>query len=86
MNNTQNSFAIYPNPAQDFINLKFNEAFNQNTKLIVLDISGREVFKTQVPLNTEQFQLSTAEWKAGLYHIVLQNDTGLKAMRLSVLR
>jgi len=80
------NLTIYPNPANDLVNLKFKDALSQNTKLTVLDISGRIVFSTQVPLNTEKFQLSTAELKSGLYHIVLHNDNGLKVLNLNVLR
>jgi hypothetical protein len=76
----------FPNPANEIVTIVWNENTVNYEVVNIMDISGRIVFSTQVPLYTEQFQLSTVEWKSGLYRIVVINETEMKAMYLSVVK
>ena len=61
----KNNFEIYPNPAKDFINIKFSE--NSNNQFEIINIAGTKVKTIHVNNNTEKIDISGL--KAGVYFI-----------------
>jgi len=86
LNNTQNSFAIYPNPAQDYVNVKFNNSLSQNAKLTIVDASGRIVYKDLLPLQSQNCQINTSSFPSGLYQVIIMSDTFFESHTLSVIK
>ena len=69
-----NSFTISPNPAKSELNLNYNGNEVINT-IIIYDITGKEVFKTQpVTTTTLMATFSIAELQSGSYLVVLKNN------------
>ena len=58
---------IYPNPTSDYLNIEFNELNNVQ----ILDITGKQVWKTQ---NTNTINLNTSNWAKGHYIVRIYND------------
>ncbi|MBW6478890.1 MAG: T9SS type A sorting domain-containing protein [Bacteroidales bacterium] len=54
---------LFPNPASDYIRIEFPENFSGN--IIIVDISGREVFKEKS--TGKYFEIQTGNWPAGTY-------------------
>ena len=66
---------VFPNPATNQITLKFKyfDSFNDNNSIIeIIDINGKQVYKTQslLHVNTEQ-QIDISELNNGMYFLRL---------------
>jgi len=72
----QQSAIIYPNPATDLFNLRFDSKNTGDAKLALYDISGRELSSTLLSLKagTNTLTHSTAELNSGIYFVVLTTD------------
>ena len=58
---------MYPNPANDLINLQ-TTAFRQLTAVIeVYDLNGKKLLEKQIPAGTENFKLDVSNLDSGLY-------------------
>ncbi len=55
----------YPNPARNFINLKFER--KGNNQLIVTDIKGRTVVVKDINPSLNEFKLNTTNFNSGIY-------------------
>lgn len=65
---------VYPNPANDFINVAINFTVNSGDVIIVNDIIGNEIWR--IPLNTEDNKVSipVTSLSSGIYHVnLIQN-------------
>ncbi len=65
---------IYPNPANQQLHLQFNKQINGLTTLSVMDITGREIIKSQfsIPIaigNNSQFSVDISSLSAGMYFL-----------------
>ena len=72
---------IYPNPATDFVNIELgnlNTVDVQNALLVVYDMTGKKVFEKQLTTSSMD-QISTVNYPAGLYTIIISNPTSILA-------
>lgn len=76
---------VYPNPARDIVTIRFG-ASEDKTKVVIYDIYGKQVW-TQT---TEQYQdilnvdLSTGQFRTGMYIISVSNENGTQTQRMLV--
>lgn len=70
---------IYPNPANETVNLILDESVNQVT---IYSISGTVVYQTLVS-NTQQL-VDVSEWSAGIYTVQLLTSNGVQTSKLVV--
>lgn len=68
----QSQFSLYPNPANDFINIKFNTAETQITSAEVFDMAGKSVFFSAV---SDQ-KVNVKSLASGTYILLLKNADG----------
>lgn len=73
----QQEFTVFPNPANESVNIKFdlNEGDAYNIK--IYDISGRmvkEVRNMSITYNQNEYQMSTVDIPSGLYFIELEGN------------
>ncbi|HDY88456.1 MAG TPA: T9SS type A sorting domain-containing protein [bacterium] len=73
---------VYPNPGRGVFTLSTNYEFNTNVRILVYDVLGREVYKSQAPSSKPQVQSSKIEidlsgQTAGVYHLQVIMDKGL---------
>ncbi len=66
----QKGISIYPNPANDFLQIEFAE--NNIHKLVIKDIKGSSIFEKTNPNQNETLDLS--DYVSGLYIISIQTD------------
>ena len=77
---TNNSFEVYPNPASDVVNIKFNDA--TNAAISVLNLAGKEVMTYTV--NGTQTSFSTSSLTNGVYLIKVSNGTDVQITKVIV--
>jgi len=82
------SMGIYPNPAQDNVNIQLvltEESANITLKL--LDLSGREVYAQTVrePGSALMVSIETSQFANGMYQITVQNDKGFRQVQKLVI-
>ncbi len=65
---------LYPNPAKEFVMVEFSRAYNEAT-LVISNLTGQEVFRTQLTANKQQVDISSVQ--AGNYVYRIFNQKGL---------
>jgi hypothetical protein len=74
--------SIYPNPANNLLTIKYESMVYGNIKVLMYDISGR-VIKSQ-PFSKKQIafqqQLNINSLTAGLYYLMITDDSGNRWM------
>lgn len=80
----ENTFNVYPNPANDIINVEFVVSSTQNVSIKVTDILGKNVIdESRVAVegsNLMQFDLKAIN--SGLYFITIKSPDALQQMRI----
>lgn len=78
-------FNIFPNPAKDFLNIRFNENAN-NVKIELINALGQTVY-TEVIDNTysgESAELNTSGLKQGIYIVKIASEGKLTSKKLVI--
>jgi hypothetical protein len=65
-----NRFSIFPNPANDFINIVFEE--NINARIQIIDALGRVFFKTEI--DEKENTINVSQLPSGVYILNLQQN------------
>ncbi len=68
------SATIYPNPTTSKVNVLLEEAFNSEASLNILDITGKEVYRTTMVSNETEIKIDIL--KAGVYFLNVVMDQG----------
>jgi hypothetical protein len=85
--NGSSDFNVYPNPANDLINISFSEKFNGQVNLSITDLAGREIYSVAFSdVNPGQVEsISSADFEEGMYLLHLQSGEN-RSTRKIVLR
>jgi len=74
------NLSLYPNPATDHINIDIASQYKQqNSEIIIYNSQGTEVYKTDIPNNTETINLNINQLPPGVYFLRLLTDEGIGA-------
>jgi hypothetical protein len=65
---------VVPNPASDWVELRFTDPATELTTLQIFDLTGRLLQRYFLPAGTEVYSLDIAVLPAGIYWIILQKD------------
>jgi Zn-dependent metalloprotease len=81
LNNRTSKINIYPNPATDVLNIKFNELTNYeienaNLKITIIDMMGRTHLSRTLTNDDFENGLSISNLPTGVYSIFVSNDNG----------
>ena len=70
-------FIIYPNPANNIINIKYNIKENEKACVIIYDIVGRERLKINLKSNINQVSININTLETGIYcyKYLVENNT-----------
>ena len=72
-----NTMKVYPNPATDFINLEFDGIDPSNFNVLVMDMSGKVVYKLDgVETAINQYTLPLNGIESGMYIVQLSDEFG----------
>ncbi|WP_053992103.1 S8 family serine peptidase [Mangrovimonas sp. TPBH4] len=72
--NIMENISVWPNPAQDVINLKLTSLEN-NTNVSLYDIHGRMVYQSEVKTSSLVHTINVKEFSAGVYFLNVENGT-----------
>ena len=61
----------YPNPADDILNVKYEQTNNRNARFRIFDISGQVI--SDIKADQDHFQFSLIGYKPGLYFMQLDD-------------
>jgi len=67
---------LFPNPAQNELNLSFNNALSGTVSVMVIDLTGRTVISESqnMALGVNTLRLNTSDLQPGLYMVRIGND------------
>jgi hypothetical protein len=68
------SIAIYPNPANEEINVAFDNVDTRSASISIINILGQAVYSTNV--NTDNIKINSSSLPSGVYSILLNTNSG----------
>jgi hypothetical protein len=74
INNVETNIALYPNPANEVLNINISNNIYNNYYVTIVNISGAEVMKTF--MNSSSAQLNIVELNHGVYFVKVTNENG----------
>lgn len=77
--------ALFPNPAQNWISLRFEEATKAPTSIRLFDLNGRLQIESSVPVGEFQTSFSLEQLNDGLYLVEITNTDGVIRKKLQVI-
>lgn len=83
---TGKAFSVFPNPADNIVNVKIDSPFEAAYKIKISDIGGRELELLSLKEDM-QLQLSTENYKSGIYFIsVLYDHKSIETKKLVIIK
>jgi hypothetical protein len=73
---------LYPNPAQDFVNVELGAGNTSRSIITVSDIYGRVVYQAEVPPGVVQAGINCGQWLPGIYMVTCNTGARLKTAKL----
>ncbi|MCK4570150.1 MAG: T9SS type A sorting domain-containing protein [Bacteroidales bacterium] len=67
-------FDIYPNPASTEVYIRLQQA-DINGTMLICDMRGRKMDAIQLFRNQQQLRIDISDYPAGLYHVILKNES-----------
>lgn len=65
---------VYPNPANDQLNISFDNNFMGSTNIKLIDLTGKIVYSSVVNNGNQQQTLSVSEYSNGVYFLEISNE------------
>lgn len=83
---TEFTFNLFPNPANNEVNLTFNLAETSDVTIRVIDVQGKEMFKSvyNKQAGANDVLLNTSELKSGVYFVELINGTSATTKQIVI--
>jgi hypothetical protein len=80
------SASVFPNPANDLLNLQISNPSGQKISMQIINQLGRTLWKNdEMPVSGKQsLQVSTTEFESGIYTLMIRSNTGNKAYQLTI--
>ena len=70
------SIVVYPNPASDIINIKYEKGNQGKTTIEIMDVNGRILLHQNMKNNSTETQINFAEYEEAIYYIRITSSTG----------
>ena len=83
---TENSFAVYPNPADNYLNIKLENASEATSTINIYDLSGKQVLSQNLPVKQKTIQVNTELLKNGLYFLTIVNSNTVMTKKIQISR
>lgn len=76
-------FSIFPNPANDLLNIKFDEKINNNVKITITNILGGVIKQTEFSrISNKTLKLNLFDFQNGIYYITVETYSGITTKKL----
>lgn len=81
--NAQVDVTVYPQPVEDFVNVRWSQENYEVRKIGLVAPDGRLLFEeTYVPNLTPGYQISLESYPTGVYYLLLETNTGFLTQKL----
>ncbi|HRG57328.1 MAG TPA: T9SS type A sorting domain-containing protein [Bacteroidia bacterium] len=81
----KNDFSLSPNPAQDIVNLKFNQSNRNKTEVIIFNALGQIVYENNnVDAQLSNLNISVADLEKGVYFVKVNQNNNTFTKKLVV--
>lgn len=81
----QNYFAVYPNPAQEAVNISIQLFERLDARISVVNALGQQMFHTELKQAEKQtLEVNTNQWAPGIYMVNLVTEKGLITKKLVI--
>ncbi|MBR5984241.1 MAG: T9SS type A sorting domain-containing protein [Bacteroidales bacterium] len=77
---SESSFSVYPNPANEILNISFGTVFNGNVAIV--DMNGKELLHKKV--KATDVELNLKHLTAGTYIVVVRDKNGMASRKIEV--
>ena len=67
-------FSMYPNPVNNVVNIKFNNALRGKLTISIYNIQGKRVFNTEAYSVNNKIQFNVSTLSNGMYFVKLKNE------------
>jgi len=85
-NETDALFSIYPNPANDYLNVLFEKDIKHNSRVVIYDALGKIIWSDKVLSSSTQQTINVEDFAAGIYHIAVINDEQISSLSFIINR
>ena len=76
--NLTTQFAIYPNPVEDILNVEATQTEAGTVKFELSDLNGRVLRRGNWDTTTGNLQVEVTSQSTGIYHLTIENETGIR--------
>ncbi|MEL6987275.1 MAG: T9SS type A sorting domain-containing protein, partial [Bacteroidota bacterium] len=75
---------VFPNPVKDVIQIRINEAMDEDFSILLVDVMGRTVVQYDANKFEQDITLANQGWPSGMYFLNIQNSKGRSTTSLIV--
>lgn len=80
----KNEYTVYPNPADNVLNIAFKKQAEGLQNIFITDIAGRVMMSEVYQLQSSFYSFPTAHLSAGMYFVVFNFDSGKEVQKVLV--
>ncbi|MGP8216042.1 MAG: T9SS type A sorting domain-containing protein [Bacteroidia bacterium] len=80
LTSASNSISVYPNPAIQKLNIKFNNVKSETGRISIVDITGREIYSELSIVNGE-LSMNVGNLAAGIYFVKVTTNTSSQVVK-----
>jgi hypothetical protein len=81
---SESAIDIFPNPANDKVNIRFDKTANTDREIIISDISGKIIMKQIISSGQKDISFETRQLSQGLYTAMLKSRIGISTSKFIV--
>lgn len=74
LNFVKSNFTLYPNPANDYINLTFSEQISDSFQVYIYNSLGQKMNFTRIDTSENSMKISVNELSVGMYFVTIINN------------
>ena len=78
------SVQVFPNPTDGLLNLSFSHSENQQGKLMVSDVFGRQILEQKIVSRNYNSQLDLSQQSSGIYFLSIQIGDAVWTRKISL--
>lgn len=77
-----NQMSIFPNPANNELNIQIASEFLINANLSITDLTGKKLLNENISVSEMlNFKLDVSNYSKGMYFVILKNETGTMILK-----
>ena len=88
VNQNNLEFILFPNPVSSILNISISSEINENTKIILMDVSGKIVktFSRSILKGENKFELPIYDISSGVYILRIQSNSGVNLVNAKFIK